>query len=204
MTIEVLRLETGEILEGVLNGDDLEVTAVLDTGTDPGDTEPETGEGTPGEDGYVTIYDETGTMSMDVPTSWSDVVSGPWEVNGETVGLSLAAAPDYDSWLSTWGTPGVRLMASADLAGLYSPDEFIAALEGWESDCDTSELFDYDDGMYFGVYELWTGCGDTGASFVRLAANPADGSYLVYVEMIAISEQDFEAAGAVLGSFLVG
>ena len=39
---------------------------------------------------------------------------------------------------------------------------------------------------------------------VRLAANPADGSYLVYVEMIAITEQDFDVAAAVLGSFLVG
>jgi serine protease Do len=200
MSIEIIRLETGEILNGVLNGDELEVSGTIDNG----ETEPEPGDTTPNEGGnVVTIEDETGTLSMDVPAAWSDVVSGTWEMDGVTVGLSLSAAPDLEAWANTWGTPGASFMASADLAGQYSPAEFLASLSGW-SDCAESSSDQYDDGVYSGRYELWTGCGDTNATYLRLAAKPADGSHLAFVEIIWLSEQGYDHAVGVLNSFMVG
>ena len=56
---------------------------------------------------YIEVADDTGTLSMQVPTVWNDVDGRSWEFEGELVGPAVSAAPNLDRFLGTWTTPGV-------------------------------------------------------------------------------------------------
>ncbi|MDH3309022.1 MAG: S1C family serine protease, partial [Acidimicrobiia bacterium] len=118
LTVEVLRLATNEILEGVINGDELEVVETIggaETADDEtaGDPDGETQDVPEVE--YTVVAHHTGAMEMTVPASWSDVSEGAWMINGDWVGKRLAAASDLDAWRNGWGTAGARFRASSYL-----------------------------------------------------------------------------------------
>ncbi len=75
MSITVLRWATGEILEGQLNGRELKVTQTFTTdatgGTSGGATT------TPSTTEYMSVWDDDDLITMDVPTSWSQVDGSP-------------------------------------------------------------------------------------------------------------------------------
>ena len=195
LSVEVIRLDTGEVLEGTLNGAALEVTGSLGGGSETG------GADEPSPDGYVMVSHHTGALVMDVPVGWNDIDEGGWKIDGERVGKRLAASPDMEAWHSTFATPGVQFSASATLADLHTPESFLATLPAW-TDCTYDGRSDYDDGLYVGLTDRWVDCGSTGATFIELVAIAEDGSHLAFVEIIEVDESDRAATERVLSSFL--
>jgi hypothetical protein len=65
--------------------------------------------------------------------------------------------------------------------------------------------FDYDDGVYVGLYDRWSDCGGVGASAVIVAAEPADGSFLtVVIAKFGIMPGDGDALDdVVIATFIV-
>ena len=74
IAIQVLRYDTGEILQGELNGDELEVTDLL---SDEISDEVDLGDGS-GYAVYVFVEDDSGVVSVEVPESWSDLDGTPF------------------------------------------------------------------------------------------------------------------------------
>lgn len=68
--------------------------------------------------------------------------------------------------------------------------------------CDDGGRTPYQDPLYIGEAQLWTECGGTGAIYIVVAAVPADGTFMVRVEIQAVEARDLDAADRVLDTFV--
>ena len=194
LAVEVLRYNTSEVLEGEVNGDELTQAFSFadeyaeDDATPVGNTYAE----------YMSIEDDTGTITVSVPTAWSDV-SGVSTDLGDGVGSpSIVASPSIADYNATWNTPGMEFLASPTLTQ-YSPGELLDIAA--PTDCTSQGRDDYDDGFFVGQFEVFTDCGGTGTQFYVVASTSADGAYGVLVAVQVVSDADLEALDNVLGSF---
>lgn len=202
LSIDVLRYPTGEVLEGQLNGDALEVVGSMESDPTTG------GEGGNGSAAasydYVTITDDSGAIEMEAPSAWSDTNGSPWESDGQMIGAALSASPDRQAFNETFDVPGVFFGASPQLAQQYTPAEFLDQVIGSYAEfCTYDGRFDYDDGLYAGVYDQYSDCGDSGASLINLAAVAGDGTqHLALVQVQTLTAADEEARSRILETFI--
>lgn len=203
LAIEVYRPGTDEILEGQLNGRMLEVVTSFETQFDDVVADDAS---TTQYSGYTTVTDDSGLISVSVPIEWSDVFGALWTSDAATgtyeeIGPAVSAAPDLDAWLDTWGTPGVFIGASAMFT--TSVEATLDALYFGDS-CILEGRYDYDDGVYTGLYDLYTDCGPEASLFFNVVAEPADQSWLASVQIVALTDADLVAADEIFATFVVG
>jgi serine protease Do len=207
MNLEVLRSETGEVLEGQLNGRNLK----LATSQTPEAEEPPPRlleEEVPGVSeggtysGYTAITDDTGDLKMSVPTEWNTVNGAGWAFKRETVGPALSASADLDAYNDTWREPGVFFGASSSLVQSYSVDSMLDYYD-YAQACEKSTRYDYQEPPYTGKYDLWVNCGEKRSSFLVLAAVPENQEFIAVVQIVIVSDADWEAANQILSTFEV-
>jgi serine protease Do len=221
--IEVLRFETEEVLEGQLNGRELELSfsfareleeefsPVADESESDGEDDGESkgdGEGTDSATygSYITVTDDSGAIAIDIPREWNDVDGSPWEVEGEVVGATIAGSSDLESFFDSVSTPGVFFGASRKLAQKYEDnlDELIGSLsQQVPGDCTPEGRYNYNDPLYTGLFNLFTGCDEDGAVVIVVAATPEDQSFVILVGVQAVSEADLNAADHILDTFRI-
>jgi serine protease Do len=203
LTVEVLRFETEEYLEGQINGRVLETSFSFAQELEE-EVSEETGD-TPNAESYeeyTVVSDESGQLSMEVPVEWSDVNGAQWTVDDQPVGTALSAAPSLDDFYGTWTTPGVffgasrTLLDSFDEAGLLDDTSF-------EGTCEYDGRYEYADALYTGLYDVWLNCDGTGTTFLVLTAVPEDRSFLALVQVQVVSDKDLDALDRILASFIV-
>lgn len=208
LTVEVVRYNTQEVLEGQLNGRILEPTFSFAQAVEEevGDTESvaEGGDNqaeTYGE--YVGIYDDSNAVYVEVPVEWADVNGANWtsDEDGSVLGSSLIAAPSIDEFNNTYTTPGAQIWASAGFSG-SSMDELIDFFD-FSSDCTYDGRYDYEDPVYTGKYDLYVDCAGEGSVIIVLSAEPADKSYAVILLTQAVTDADLDAVDHVLDTFNV-
>jgi serine protease Do len=168
MALQVLRWSNGDILEGQLNGRNLEVVSSLQDTSD--ESSGTTDDGTVLENcvtssvsGWITCYDDTGTLQLDVPDYWTDVVYGPWVLDGQTIGVSISAAPSLSDFQSYFDAEGVFFGASdtfAQYGGYVQVLDYYTG--GYSGDCTLVGRYDYNDGVYRGKYDSYSDCGGIG------------------------------------------
>ncbi|MCK5634083.1 MAG: trypsin-like peptidase domain-containing protein [Anaerolineales bacterium] len=202
LSIEVLRFETGEILEGQLNGRDLQASASLSGQIRGGIPSP----GSAGYASYTYVMDDTAALELEIPTDWGQVDGSEWYEDGEIVGASLWASPDIESFMEGWDTPGVifDVTPRVDLYGSYL--DFLDLLtEALPDFCEFGGRFDYEDNLYRGAYDLYESCGGTGTSYLVLTAFPIDdpGAFLIELDVQIVSDADLEAFENIIASFNV-
>ena len=199
LSIQVLRLDTGERLEGQLNGRPLEVVSLPVVPTRPS---------APGQpaaaaySGYVMISDDSKGLQVEVPVEWSEVDGSSWMLEGGVIGLSVSASSDLDGFVNTFATPGVFFGASAALLQEYDVYSLLDDTS-FEGDCSYDGRYEYDDGIYAGAYDLYTDCGPAGSSIVSTVAMPEDGAFIVWVVTQMVSEADVDALSRIIDSFQV-
>lgn len=190
LKVEVLRMSTEEVLEGEINGEPLAVSfsfaQELDSeDTGGGDTYAE----------YMPVTDDSEAIEVYVPTEWSDVDGAP----NPDFGPSIYAAPDLESFLETWDTPGLILEVSAD----YGAGDIDTVLDGFQATaCTGTGRQPYEDPLYTGTYEVWEQCGGTGTEVVTLAVTPEDGSFVIRLLMQIVEDRDLDALDQVLDTFI--
>lgn len=203
LSIEVYRYDTDEVLEGRLNGEELEVVFSFATAVDdlpePDDPPGDTTTG-PLYDEYYTATDDSESIFVEVPVDWGDIVGLPWDVGGDLVGPAITVSPSVDAWINTWGTPGVFIAASREFPGniseLLDDNDFTGT-------CVFEERTDYDDGLFVGEMDVWSNCGDEGSSFLVISAVPPDDDFIVLVQIVIVSDADWDAADNVIRTFNV-
>jgi serine protease Do len=197
MSIEVLRFATEEVYEGQLNGTPLELSfsfaqefeedvAVGDDPAVAADTYTE----------YVSVSDDSGSITASVPVEWSDIDG---TVN-ESFGPSLYAAPNLDSFLNTFDTPGVIIEAT----GTRTAADIDLTLDELDlsDQCTYEGRSPYSDVLYTGSLDLYTNCGGTSTSIFVVAVTPDDGSFLARVLIQAVEPRDLDAADEIFNSFV--
>jgi len=204
LAIEVLRFSTEEVLEGQLNGDPLATS--FSFAQEIGQEVEESGGGTSPTTytEYVPIEDDTATIGLNVPVEWSDTLGATWVIQETEYGPSITAAPDIEAWTNGWATPGIffgassTLRAELDVAGMLDLN-----VEQFSETCTYDARYDYEDPLYVGAYDLYTECGGEGSTFVVLSAEPADGAYIMLLQVVLVGEADAEALDQILNSFQV-
>ena len=195
MSVEILRYDTQEVLTGTLNGDkELELAfsfaTQLEDDVAATDTEYE----------YVDVTDNTGTLVMQIPTTWTDVSGLPWVEDDEEIGLAIAAAPDLDSFYGTWDTPGVFFGVSDVLYDTTDPGDVLDASD-FSGDCTYDGRYDYEDAVYVGAYDVWLDCGGTDTALVELEAYREGVDILVNVQIQIVTDADLDALDTILATF---
>ena len=146
------------------------------------------------------MTDDSGVLTMEVPTAWTDVVGSPAPFRDGLNVPALVASPNVDGFLSTWETPGAMLLATPELGTDLEALLADMAPEG----CTEGGREAYDDGAYQGVHAVWTDCGGTATTMHTVAATAATGTTTVVVAVQEVSAGDADVVARVLGSFQAG
>lgn len=206
LSIEVLRYEDEQYLQGQINGRPLETSFSFET---------ELGSAIAGDGGstngsyssYVSVSDDFGTISVEIPSEWADVDGSPWVDDGEVIGAGISAAASLDDFFSYWDEPGIFFGASDDLARLGGYVQLLDILRpDFMSACELDGRYDYDDILYRGKYDLFSKCGGSeGSLFMVLTAVPKDDptEFLILLEVQIVQDGDLEAVDRILESFEV-
>lgn len=204
MSVEVLRFDTQEVLEGQLNGRELEPSfSFAVAAEDEVSDNPTNNTTTESVNNYVAISDDSGAIVVEVPASWVEVDGSPWVDEGVVVGGQLLAAPSIEGYSTTYSTPGVQLLAANDFGG-STMDELLDFFD-FSADCTFDGRSDYEDPIFTGRFDLYINCAGQGTVIAVVAAEPADQSFAVIIIGQAITDADLEALDHVLDTFnLVG
>lgn len=207
LNIQVLRYATQEVLQGQINGNQLEQVVTFNPGGEDigGDNGTTGGTGiTTGYSGYDTVTDDYGAIQISIPNEWSDVNGSYWVDGEDTIGAAISAAADLDAFNNSYSESGVFFGASDDLARLGGYVQLLDIRRGsFIQDCKLDNRYDYEDEVYRGKYDLFTNCLDTGNAFIVLTAVPKSDpqAFLILVEESITQESDFDALEQILMSF---
>ncbi|HJO08026.1 MAG TPA: PDZ domain-containing protein, partial [Chloroflexota bacterium] len=192
LQIELHRYNTGEILEGQINGRPLDVT---DTLFDGGGGEAEV---------YTYAFDDTGVIDAYVPSDW--------QFDGAPVSefSSMAVSPDLASWApfylgdtSTADTAGIFIVVipTESEIGYADLEEYLDG-SAVPDNCNYNGRIDYDDGFYTGFIDESI-CDHGGIHTALAAIDPGDSTFAILVETVEITQADADATSEFYGSFLV-
>jgi hypothetical protein len=158
--------------------------------------EPSAGQTLP--EGYVELVDDTGLLTVVVPETWTDVDTAPAANDDGSARPWISAAPDFAQFQETFDVPGVAYTAFPYEADPQALIDRFTLTDG----CESIEIEPYDDGVFTGVVQVGTSCGDRGeATWNMVAASPADGSFTALVQLQTATAADQEAFDTVLQTF---
>lgn len=198
LSIEVLRFDTQEVLKGQVNGDELELSFSF--------AQEESGNIAEGESytEFVSVTDDTGKLAVEVPAEWNDISGAETDLGDGLLAPSILASPDIAAF-NTYDQPGAQLLLLEDVGDPNAGIEpgLDAGAETFATDCTTSEgRSDYDDGLYVGKFDTYSGCGASGSSFFVLAVTEPGTEFLIIVAVNAVTTADLEALDHVLSTFI--
>jgi len=144
------------------------------------------------------VSNNDGELWVEVPSTWL------YDDRDDGAKASIWASPDFNSFLTTWSTPGMKLTVfptedTHTVADMYN---LLAATDFLQSDCSGySGPLDYNDGRFIGVYGQWSGCGSNGAGYLMLSTVDPSSARLVTMEFQYITQADLDAAARALATF---
>lgn len=152
--------------------------------------------------GFRTIANDAAQLSMIVPEEWSAIRSSPWIVDGENVGSRLEAALDGPA-SEPWSRPFAVLAASQTLGTTRTVDQVLDQLRVLPGECSYEGRTPFNDNLYAGAIDSYTGCGLRGAKIEILVATSKKPSHLVMVQVARVGPRDENARDRVMETFQV-
>jgi serine protease Do len=217
LAVQVLRWASQTLLEGQLNGRTLEVVAsgIPGAAETPGDS-GNAGSGSEGNvpvncvastvPGYNTCVDDTGSMQVDVPDTWSEINGTTWTFDDQDIGVAISAAPSLSDFDNYFNAEVVFFGASDTFAQIGGYVEFLDYYTGlYSDDCHRDGRFDYNDGLYRGKYDQYSNCGGTGGydAYVLSAVDVNSPTAMIIVIMVQTMPGDLDTVNQIMGSFYV-
>lgn len=192
---EVLRFDTDEVLTGEINGNKPLVVASSISGIVGGQTDLAAGESY---DDYVTLIDDTNTISVDVPTAWTDTDLAPTDNEGVPVPW-IQASPDIDEFDTGYRVPG---MVFAALPTTRSTTELLAEFAPTAGECVDEGVEPYSDSRFVGEIQVWGECAGSDAAYVVLISELIAGGEFKFLTIVqAVTSADVEALEVILETF---
>ena len=197
ISAEILRYDTEEVLRGEINGNQpLELAYSFAREIE----EQSSLGGGQAYASYRTVTDDTGTLTVEVPTAWGDTVTTPATTDIGTIPY-ISASTSIAQFDTSYNVPGMGFLA-APVA--MSADEGLAEFAPAPGECTNGGIVDYSDGRFSGKYQIWEDCGGVGSVYVVLVASAADHpGYTFVVAVQAVTEADLEVIDHVFATFNV-
>jgi hypothetical protein len=157
--------------------------------------------------GYQLVEDDSGNLSVEVPSGWEVVTGKDSETGGSnwssfgagSIKSSISASTDTIAWHNTGGVPGIYIVASRQLAQRYTDDRLVSGPSDL-SNCDPGTLQDFYRPPYSGSMLTWD-CKGNGAHYLNLVVAPEGRECVVLLQIITYSEADREATRHILDTF---
>jgi serine protease Do len=188
MSVTVIRWNDLSLMEGQLNGRELETTGYF---TDTGSTGSTDTGGTTTDSGYYQVTDDTSTITMEVPTDWQEVDGSNWTYDDAAIGVAITAAPSIQDWNNSYTVPGAFFGASNEFAKYGGYIQFLDFYTGpdgfnYRGNCQysTGQRYDYNDGVYRGKFDYFYNCGGQGGydAYVLSAVSIENqGAYIIII-----------------------
>jgi len=156
--------------------------------------------------GYISCYDDTGSIVVDIPDYWTDVNGGEWEYDNEIIGVAISAAPNLDDFNAYFDVEGMFFGASDTFATIGGYVQFLDYYTDiYRGDCDLVERADYNDGVYRGKVDIYDNCGGRGGydTYVLSAVDIVDPTAMIIVLMIQVMPGDTFTVDQIYNTFFV-
>ncbi len=144
-------------------------------------------------DSFVTVSDDSGTVSVKVPNTWSQVDGSTVTGDSGATFYSVSASPDLAAFGQGWSTPGIQVSASKEAVGADIQQVIQNYKTGPGKDCTLANEGPYDDSYYVGQFAYFSSCGGTSTDFAILATTDAAKTHLMLVFVQMVSDQDKNA-----------
>ncbi len=206
MQVKLIRLDTGETLEGQINGRPL--VSIGDVSAAEEAEAPADQPGAPAvpDTEYVSVVDDTGRISVTVPAAW--------ELNTAPLGDTpdIETAPDLAAWDTNFtsdplvaSAPGiaVSMLDSADGSEITDEDLLIHMEfnPGYEN-CFFDQQQPYSDALYTGYIAVYT-CTNGAVLEILGATEDSNPVYIASIISFAFTPADAEAVQGVYASFVM-
>jgi serine protease Do len=212
MSVSVIRWNDLSLMEGQLNGRELETTGYFNDTGSTGSTD--TG-GTTTDSGYYQVTDDTGSITMEVPTDWQEVDGSNWTLDDVAIGAAITTAPSIQDWNNSFTVPGVFFGASNEFAKYGGYIQFLDLYTGpdgfnYRGNCKYSsgQRYDYDDGVYRGRYDYFYNCGGQGgydAYVLSAVSKESQGAYIIIIAVqVPPGDDNAQIVQHIFDTFLVG
>ncbi|MGQ0617153.1 MAG: S1C family serine protease [Acidimicrobiia bacterium] len=202
LSVQVLRFDEDVRLRGEFNGDELSEFESLGTVIEE-ETGPGTLTGGTAYTDFTEVSDDSGSITVQVPTSWAQVDGSAITLENGTVIPNVSAAPDLGAFFATSNAPGLSLSGAGPEIGTDVNLLLTQITSSIVDLCTPVPAEPYDDGLYTGVLQVFTNCGGTGAVALGIAAQPADKSFTALVLIQLATEADIAVADKVIETFIV-
>ena len=205
MQVALVRFDTGEILEGQINGRPLAVTGSLDGALEPEQpVDPE--DPPPPDQELIGVTDDTGRISVTVPADW-ELGTAPY---GDTPAID--AAPDLAAWNDSFLQIPVLASAPGIFLGMMDSEDGSAV-----TDAELQEFMDfnpvqencffdsrdlYSDALYTGYVDVFS-CTNGATRALLAATEDSNPVYIAVIESVAFTATDRDAVQGVYASFVM-
>jgi actin-like ATPase involved in cell morphogenesis len=122
--------------------------------------------------GYTRVTDGSGLLSVDLPVGWTSI-DGSSITFLDGVSPHISASTDLVSYLDTWTTPGITVIA-VDRATVGSATTLLDVLDssiGYSFSCIPGVAEPYADGRFGGEARVWVGCDGTTNAIAAVGAD---------------------------------
>lgn len=200
MAVRVLRLDTKEVLEGEINGRELQPVFSFENKLQGqvADSGPSAGVET------TEVVDDTGAMSMLLPTSWSDRNTAPQDLLGIGRPMPSITASTNIAQLDNNAAPGI-MAVYFNAVGSFTADQLIDSMvEGVGADCKETLRDNFDNNVVQGRYaavECNGGATGTLVGILLVASSDTDPNSILVGAAAALTDGDLRAIDTALSSF---
>jgi hypothetical protein len=164
---------------------------------------------------YRTFTDDTGALSVEIPSGWETVNDEGVSVkvvdaqglvvDREGASTAITAAPDIDAWEDTEGG-GTSIIVVKNLAQRFTDDRLIDAvplLTFFSLHCAAGDREDLDRPGYSGRVQTWDACDLGIPTYYTLSVSPEGRACAVIAQIGVTDEADRDAARHILETFEV-
>jgi len=158
----------------------------------------------PATEGFTSLTDDYGVLSIQVPSAWTDVDGRPFTTDDGQEWASIAASTNLDTYFTDYSVSGMDFAGSPVPDGL-TPDQLVAFLDSvsnyFLADCDVLEQGRaYDDGFYVGYESGFENCGGLDTEGFAIVAVDNASTHVVFLRAQVAGVDDPASVYNVLAS----
>lgn len=141
----------------------------------------------------MTVVDDSGRLSVDVPATWSDVSTSAWISRDEPIGIRINAAVDRAAWFDGWDTPGAFIGVTSE----RTAEELFGS---FDDDCTYASRFPVPIGITAtGEADLWILCGDERSDLIVVVAKVGTPGEVMLIQVVIV-DSDWTGFTSILQS----